>query len=274
MAMDEIDHEKVPVTSTTVASSPHGHTPLQLFQILVGIHTPRSLTQDGCNVERIGTGMSTAQPLYIRSHKGNIGLYKRAKDEERRSRIAYLLTSYISNFLFMLQILLAATFTALSAYKDSNAVTLTVLGALNTVVAGSLAWQKGQGVPQRYRKAMDQYQALILEIEMTERSFFDLESNNAAVGLDPRVEQARLQKLFDTAKADQQANYPDLYVSTGGGAVASHDTKDLAKQLEDVKTEAAKTQADMIKKLQEMMLKLEGKAEAKVEKAAEEVLKI
>ena len=136
MAMDNINTEKVPVTSTTVASSPHGHTPLQLFQILVGIHTPRSLTQDGCNVERIGTGMSTAQPLYVRSHKGNVGLYQRAKDEERRSRIAYLLTSYISNFLFMLQILLAATFTALSAYKDSNAVTLTVLGALNTVVAG------------------------------------------------------------------------------------------------------------------------------------------
>ena len=90
-----------------------------------------------------------------------------------------------------------------------------------------LAWQKGQGVPQRYRKAQDQYQALILEIEMTERSFIDVEngSNTADVKLNPRVEKARLQKLYETARADQQANYPDLYVSS----------KEMSKQVEDAK---------------------------------------
>jgi len=36
----------------------------------------------------------------------------------------------------MLQILLAATFTALSAYKDAHPVTLTILGAMNTVLVG------------------------------------------------------------------------------------------------------------------------------------------
>ncbi|EME77547.1 uncharacterized protein MYCFIDRAFT_84385 [Pseudocercospora fijiensis CIRAD86] len=280
MATNEINPENVSVASMTVASGPHIHTPLELFQILVGIHTPRSLTQDVCDTEANRARNSHAQPLYVRSHRGNVGLYHRAKDEERRSRIAYILTSYISNFLFMLQILLAATFTALSAYKDSNAVTLTVLGALNTVVAGSLAWQKGQGVPQRYRKAMDQYQALLLEIEMTERSFVDMDSsNNSAGALDPIVEMARLQKLFDTAKADQQANYPDLYVSTS--AAASHETKDLAQQLEDVKAAATKTQADIVKRLEGLMERLEAKGdpgindrEAKVEKAVQEVLKI
>jgi hypothetical protein len=38
--------------------------------------------------------------------------------------------------LFLLQIMLAAAFTGLSAYKEANAVTLTILGAVNTVVAG------------------------------------------------------------------------------------------------------------------------------------------
>lgn len=136
-----------------------------------------------------------------------------------------------------------------------------------------LAWQKGQGVPMRYRKAQDQYQALILEIEMSERAFLDLENQAATDGtkLDARAESARLQKLFDTARADQQANYPDLYVSTGAGA--AKDSKDLQKQLDDAKAEAAKIQSDLLAKIETLVNKLEGKVEAKVENTVDGVLK-
>lgn len=106
------------------------HTPLQLFQVLVGIHTPPDLTQDGVDVVR-ATDTSSK-----RARTDNIGLYQRAKERERSARIAYLLTSYTSNILYIFQILLAATFTSLSAYKDAKPVALTVLGALNTVLAG------------------------------------------------------------------------------------------------------------------------------------------
>lgn len=106
------------------------HTPLQLFQLLVGIHTPPSLTQDGGDPGR-ATGAKSGRP-----RSENVGLYQRAREQERASRLAYLSTSFISNTLYMLQILLAATFTALSAYKNSHPVTLTVLGAMNTVLAG------------------------------------------------------------------------------------------------------------------------------------------
>ena len=124
-----------------------------------------------------------------------------------------------------------------------------------------LAWQKGQGVPQRYRKAQDQYQALILEIEMAERSFLDVQTNGdeGDVKLDPRTEKARLQKLFDTARADQQANYPDLYVSTG--AISAKDSKDLTKELEDTKAENAKMQSDMTAKIEALTAKLAGKGD-------------
>ena len=129
-----------------------------------------------------------------------------------------------------------------------------------------LAWQKGQGVPQRYRKAQDQYQALILDIEMTERSFLDLENTSVANGtkLDPRTEKARLQKLFDTARADQQANYPDLYVSTGS-APAKDPDKDLVKQLEEAKAEATKVQSDLMAKIDALMNKLGDKLDAHVD---------
>lgn len=145
MATDTIDPEKGlvsvsgPSAIPSLASSAPGnainnessrYTPLQLFQLLVGIHTPVSLTQDAVELDK------TSEAQSRRARSDNIGLYQRAKEQERASRIAYLCTSFISNTLYMLQILLAATFTAMSSYKDSNRVTLTVLGALNTVLAG------------------------------------------------------------------------------------------------------------------------------------------
>ena len=106
------------------------HTPLQLFQLLVGIKTPPSLTSDGIDHGR------SAGSKKRRFRSENVGLYERAKQQERTSRIAYQATSFISNTLFLMQILLAASFTAMSAYKDSNRVALTILGAANTVLAG------------------------------------------------------------------------------------------------------------------------------------------
>jgi hypothetical protein len=84
---------------------------------------------------------------------------------------------------------------------------------------------------------------LLLEIEMVERSFLEQENNPGEVKLDPRTERARLQKLFDEARADQQANYPDLYVSTG--SASPKETKDLNKAVEDAKAETAKAQAEL-----------------------------
>jgi hypothetical protein len=129
-------------------------------------------------------------------------------------------------------------------------------------------------VPQRYRKAQDQYQALIFEIEMAERSFLDLQNNSdeGGVKLDPRTEKARLQKLFDTARADQQANYPDLYVSTG--ATAAKDSKDLTKELEDAKAETVKVQSEMMAKIEALIAKLASKVDAQVEDAIQNVAKV
>lgn len=130
-------------------------------------------------------------------------------------------------------------------------------------------------MPQRYRKCWDQFEALVLEIEMAERSFLELEHlpPGGPSSPDPRAELARLQKLFDVAKADQQANYPDLYVSTG--ANAKEHTQELAKQLEDVKAEAAKTQEELLARIAALVDKVEGKVEAKLEtKVADAVEKV
>jgi hypothetical protein len=116
--------------------------PLELFQWLVGIHTPPCLAHPSKSKETRGFFrrlFNACLPSWLApapTSDDNVGLYQRTKDNERKSRIAYLLTSFISNTLFLLQIMLAAAFTGLSAYKEANAVTLTILGAFNTVVAG------------------------------------------------------------------------------------------------------------------------------------------
>lgn len=112
------------------------NTQLQLFRVLIGIDTPLNLTHNGDPIHKEETDSSLPPSVTSRVRGKNLGLYQRAKDQERRSRIAYLFTSYIGNTMFLVQIILAAAFTGLSAYKDAHAVTLTTLGALNTVVAG------------------------------------------------------------------------------------------------------------------------------------------
>lgn len=87
---------------------------------------------------------------------------------------------------------------------------------------------------------------------MTERLFLSMENSNSEGKLDPRVERDRLQKLFDTARADQQANYPDLYVSTGANA-----GKDLTKELENAKADSAKMQNELMAKIEALSSKLE-----------------
>jgi hypothetical protein len=124
----------VHIRETTDADS---NTRLQLFRVLIGIDTPLNLTRNGDRLSKDEETVSSSPPSVTSRVRGkNLGLYQRARDQERRSRIAYLFTSYISNTLFLVQIILAAAFTGLSAYKDAHAVTLTTLGALNTVVAG------------------------------------------------------------------------------------------------------------------------------------------
>lgn len=122
---------------------------------------------------------------------------------------------------------------------------------------------------------MDEYQALLLEIEMAERSFCDIHNidDEVRLKLDPRTEEARLKKMWDTARANQQANYPDLYVSTTAGATATKESKDLAKEVETAKAETAKVQSDLMAKIEELVAKLATKAETRAESAVDDIVK-
>lgn len=63
------------------------------------------------------------------------------------------------------QIVLGATLTALGA-SDSSRVLITVFGALNTVIAGRIAFLKSRGQPVRARMFRDDLARVIDETEV------------------------------------------------------------------------------------------------------------
>jgi len=54
--------------------------------------------------------------------------------------------------------------------------------------------------------------------------------------------------------------------------VGKHDSKALAEQIEDVKVQAAKVQADLLAKVEGLVGRLEGRADARVERGIDDVL--
>lgn len=100
----------------------------------------------------------------------NPGIYKRTVDEESSVHFHFLLTTYIVNVFFMLQIIVGAALTALGAAKGPPAV-VTVLGAVNTIIAGILTYLKGQGLPTRLEQNLHLLRTLREHIEEREREF-------------------------------------------------------------------------------------------------------
>jgi Zn-finger nucleic acid-binding protein len=199
--------------------NPHFKSELQIFQGLVGINFLKEggLPNDDAEPPPI---VSPLRSIFMPSRTAkqrmrNRGLYNRAVTQDLKNRSMYAITHYIISGLYLLQVLVAATLTALSAYQQSSTVVLTVLGALNTVIAGLLAWLTGQGMPTRYRRARDQYREVLRACEAMERRFAQIDHIHWPDGQrpDPVIERDKLNKMFEDARKDQEANYPDSATS-------------------------------------------------------------
>lgn len=78
----------------------------------------------------------------------NIGTYKRLVDAELKARVQYYTAASIINTGLLAQIVIGAALTALGASNGPH-IAITVLGSLNTVIAGGMTYLKGQGLPER-----------------------------------------------------------------------------------------------------------------------------
>ncbi|KAL9564004.1 hypothetical protein ACKAV7_011864 [Fusarium commune] len=118
--------------------------------------------------------------------------------------------------LMILQIFLGATLTALGSFSALDGTPITILGAVNTVVAGLLALIHNSGLPDRYRHDMAEFE----EVEDYIREILDTRMVPADKTIDQAV--AECFELYRNAKATVAANMPATYNSSQALARNSH----------------------------------------------------
>ena len=150
----------------------------------------------------------------------------RALKHRRAQNATYAFTATLTNGMLLSQVVLGAALTALGA-SDSSRVLITVFGALNTVIAGLIAFLKSRGQPLRARMFRDDLDRVVDEIENSAVMWFGI-SRNAhgydAIDTDDAVtvrsEVARLTRLYDRAVKTNTMNDPDMYAAGTPGDAA------------------------------------------------------
>ncbi|KAK5170107.1 uncharacterized protein LTR77_004691 [Saxophila tyrrhenica] len=244
----------------------YGRSELKVFQTLVGIHFTKY--GGGGLVDRQKPPASVWRDI-LRPSKAaeerfrNRGLYDRALSQDMKNRVMYSVSNYLIVSLYLLQILVAATLTALAAGERSSNTALTVLGAINTVVAGVLAWLTGQGMPVRFRRARDQYREVVKAIEASERVFATIDFLEWGEGERPHPiqERDRLERLYEEAREDQVANYPHAQ-----NGPSQNQAQAKAVELEDKVAKHKEQKKEYKKELKALQKELDGVRRGVVDK--------
>ncbi|KAK3634649.1 hypothetical protein LTR22_019542 [Elasticomyces elasticus] len=150
-------------------------------------------------------------------------LYYRATRHRRNQGATYVLTATLTNTLLLAQIVLGAALTGLGA-SDSSRVLITVFGALNTVIAGLIAFLRSRGQPVRARMFRDELDRIVNEIENSAvmwhgvsknvHGYSDIDTNDSVT---VRSEVARLTRLYDRALKNSTINDPDNFAAGMSG---------------------------------------------------------
>lgn len=141
-------------------------------------------------------------------------------DSKKNQHRTYVFTAILTNTLILSQVVLGAALTGLGA-SDPSHILITIFGALNTVIAGLIAWLKSRGQPMRARMFRDDLERVVDEIENSAMMWLGI--SKGVHGYDKidtddqvtvRSEVARLTRLYDRAIKTNTVNDPDTY-STG-----------------------------------------------------------
>ncbi|KAJ9611435.1 hypothetical protein H2200_004619 [Cladophialophora chaetospira] len=167
-------------------------------------------------------------------------LYGRATRQLKSQSLTYYWTAALSNTMLLSQVVLGAALTGLGASQSSH-ILITVFGAMNTIIAGLVAYLKSRGQPMRARMYRDDLERVVDEIENSEvmwlgiskgvNGYDDIDTGNKdgkdgernPNAVTVRSEVARLTRLYDKAVHNNTVNNPDMYMTgavdgTSGGA--------------------------------------------------------
>jgi len=140
------------------------------------------------------------------------GLYGKILAEECSAAMQYYPCTLFINFSLIIQVLIAATVTALGASASSHKV-ITVLGATNTVVAGLLALLKGHGLPNRIRQDMVGLRKVRDFIEDRECDFERWGEGWSGGSAKDAVQKAR--EMYEIVRTTMENNRSDSYIVHG-----------------------------------------------------------
>ncbi|CZR56706.1 uncharacterized protein PAC_06595 [Phialocephala subalpina] len=166
---------------------------LNLFRHLVGITSHPSMARS----DSLFSSGGRPAP--------NLGIYARVVHNEQTAKIGYKYFSWLINGCLGLQIVVAATLTALGAAGGSRGA-VTVFGAINTVFAGILTFLKGSGLPNRFKYYQTEWKRVREFIEQRERDFSRPNCDLDVYGVAGIVE-----SMYDEVKSDLEASQPDRF---------------------------------------------------------------
>lgn len=177
---------------------------LALFRLMLGITTTPDL--GGFRDNSRPAARPTARPA------DNIGLYARVVNAERKAKSNYKVFSTIISACYFLQIIVAASLTAMGAASADNKA-ITAFGAINTIIAGLLTYLKGSGLPARLKYYGGEWKKIRELIELRERDF--AHPDGCALDVYDVVEGIR--DMYNHTKRDIEMNTPDGYNSVTAG---------------------------------------------------------
>lgn len=166
---------------------------------MVGIHSTKSFS---------GSADTTHNNMHFDGRAApNLGIYNRVCHREAQAKRGYKLASFFINGCLGLQVIVAASLTAMGA-ANTNHVSITAFGAVNTVIAGILTYLKGSGLPNRIRWSENEWKKIREYIEQRERDF-----SRPGCRLDIHEVVQAIEAMYEEVKIDIQNNTPDAYIS-------------------------------------------------------------
>lgn len=119
---------------------------------------------------RMATGIASHEEHAIGSSRSaaNVGIYMRTVEHETKAKQQHQAVSSVIFTCLALEIVFAATLTAMGAAKV-NFIAITVIGAVNTVIAGLLTFLEGSGREHKLRFQANEWEKLREHIEQRER---------------------------------------------------------------------------------------------------------
>ncbi|KAI8941318.1 hypothetical protein NX059_002545 [Plenodomus lindquistii] len=185
--------------------TPEPNSQLATFRHLVGIHSTREFGALS-NHERMLHAPHDSLHFEGRAVP-NVGMYNRVCHREAQAKRGYKFASVLINSCLGLQVIVAAALTAMGA-ANTNHVSITAFGAVNTVLAAVLTYLKGSGLPNRIRWYENEWKKIREYIEQRERDF---SRPNCPLDVAQVVEV--VEAMYEEVKADIQTNTPESYIS-------------------------------------------------------------